>query len=46
MVILEFPYMKTAQKPLKSCAVFERFFLDKPLKTVQTLRGFWAVFFR
>ena len=25
---------------IKSCAVFERFFLDKPLKTVQILRGF------
>ena len=29
---------------IKSCAVFERFFLNKPLKTVQILRGFWAVF--
>ena len=29
---------------IKSCAVFERFlrvFLDKPLKTVQILRGFF-----
>ena len=25
---------------IKSCAVFERFFLDKPLKTVQILRSF------
>ena len=25
---------------INSCAVFERFFLDKPLKTVQILRGF------
>ena len=35
---------KNAQKALKSCAVFERFFLDEPLKTVQFLRGFWPVF--
>ena len=33
---------KNVQKPLKSCA----FFFDKPLKTVQILRGFWAVFER
>ena len=32
---------KTTRKPLKSCAVF----LDKPLKTVQILRGVWAVLF-
>ena len=25
---------------IKTCAIFERFFLDKPLKTVQILGGF------
>ena len=43
-VLSSLPKKTAQQKPRKIWAVFERFVLDKLLKTVQILRGFWAAF--